>query len=237
MYQFSRAIYRELAPQILAPPPGAPAQQPRAVLQRLRGRRHAPGDRPPLLRAPRAHAVLRHPQLLPDVRAGARAPGRLPLRRLAQEFLDAAPARGLRRRQRRAAAVPRDHAQGLRLPAHAAAAQRLLPVAPAPRRHRGPRARRRLARRLRRRVGSGRAPRGRCRRHLHRRRPRRRRRRRSHRQGPLHARPTSRAACSTAVAARARARRRAAGRRRALRARHDRHDQRAAARAAPRAPR
>jgi hypothetical protein len=25
MYQFSRAIYRELAPQILAPPPGAPA--------------------------------------------------------------------------------------------------------------------------------------------------------------------------------------------------------------------
>ena len=74
MYQFSRAIYRELAPQILAPPPGAPAmQQPRGRAARLRGRDHPPGDRPPLLRAPGAHAVLRHPQLLPDVRPGPRA--------------------------------------------------------------------------------------------------------------------------------------------------------------------
>jgi hypothetical protein len=32
MYQFSRAIYRELSPRILAPPPGAPAASNRAAV-------------------------------------------------------------------------------------------------------------------------------------------------------------------------------------------------------------
>jgi hypothetical protein len=34
MYQFSRAIYRELAPQIVAPPPGAPAASNHAAVLR-----------------------------------------------------------------------------------------------------------------------------------------------------------------------------------------------------------
>ena len=83
MYQFSRAIYRELAPHILPPQHGAGAsRQPRAGAARVRGRRRADGDRPPLLRPPRAHAVLRHPQLLRDERAGSRPPRRQPLHRL-----------------------------------------------------------------------------------------------------------------------------------------------------------
>ena len=80
MYQFSRAIYRELAPQIAgarrrAPPPRSNHA---AVLRACEAGRHAPGHRPPLLRPSRAHAVLRHPQLLPDVRAGARPPASSP---------------------------------------------------------------------------------------------------------------------------------------------------------------
>ena len=83
MYQFSRAIYRELAPQILEPAPGVPGcKQPCGGAARLRGRHHAHGDRSPLLRAPGADAVLRHPRLLPDVRAGARPHGRRPLPQL-----------------------------------------------------------------------------------------------------------------------------------------------------------
>ena len=103
------------------------------------------------------------------------------------------PPRGLHGGQRRAAAVPRDDPQGLGLPAHAAAAQRLLPVPPAPRRHRGPRAGGRLSRRSaraeRRLLAWADAPGRRRRRHLHRRGPARRRRepstpRRSRRRPP-----------------------------------------------------
>ena len=81
MYQFSRAIYRELAPYISAPRPGAAAgaagagSQPRAGAARLRGGGRAPGDRSLLLRAPGTHAVLRHQGVLPDERPGAGVSG------------------------------------------------------------------------------------------------------------------------------------------------------------------
>ena len=95
MYQFSRAIYRELAPQILAPAARGPGRSNHAaVLQRMRGRDHAHGDRSPLLRPPRAHALLRHPQLLPDV---AQARVHMVVTRylgLAQQFLEEHPHEG-----------------------------------------------------------------------------------------------------------------------------------------------
>ena len=80
--------------------------------------------------------------LLPDERAGPRPPGRRPLYRLlAQQFLIENPLAGYASISGEAAAVPRDHAQRRRLPARAAAAQRLLPLPSTPGRHRGPGAR------------------------------------------------------------------------------------------------
>ena len=139
MYQFSRAIYRELAPRIVAPPPARlpQAATTNAVLRACEAVVTRTGHRPPLLRASRTHAVLRHPQLLPDVRQQhvhqvvCRYVG------YAQEFLGEHPHEGYAAVSGAAAAVPRDDPQGHRLPARAPAPQRLLPVPPAPRRHRG----------------------------------------------------------------------------------------------------
>ena len=59
MYQFSRAIYSELAPHILAPPPDARSSSNHEhVLRACEAVIDADGHRSPLLRASRAHAVL-----------------------------------------------------------------------------------------------------------------------------------------------------------------------------------
>ncbi len=245
MYQFSRAIYRELAPQILAPAPGSPASSNHeavlraceAVVTRMAIDRHyfARPERTlfcdirgffPMAAQARVHMVI-------DRYIG-----------LAQQYLERASARGLHGRQRRSPALPRDHPQGLGLPAHAAGAQRLLPLPPAPRRNRGPRAGGGLAPRHRPHpptpaspapragvvpLGCAHALGRRRRRHVHRRRPDRRRRRAPHRQGPLHALARAvRRGAATRCALVLVAGRRRAGSRRALRARHDRRDERPA---------
>ena len=194
-------------PRSCAPPPGRPAtQQPRRRAARMRGGDHAHGDRSPLLRASRAHALLRHPQLLPDVRAGARSPGRQPLHRLAQQFLVEHPHEGytaVSGAPPQCRATTRKGSACQRTPP---APQRLLPLPPAPRGHRGPRARGGLrtarpsgttvqsgarpaawAPGRPRHVGSGDAPGRRRRRHLHRRGARRADGSRPHREGPLDA--------------------------------------------------
>ena len=103
---------------------------------------------------------------------------------LAQQFLAEHPLEGYAAVSGEPPPLPRDHPQRLGVPAHAAATQRLLPLPPAPRRHRAPRARSGLgdaiatpaavcrgaqAGAASARVGSGDAAGGRCRRDLHRR--------------------------------------------------------------------
>jgi hypothetical protein len=139
MYQFSRAIYRELAPQIVPPPPGAPAacnhaavlRACEAVVTRLATDRHyfARPERAlfsdirnyfPMCAQSHVHQVVcRYVQY-------------------AQEFVSLHPHEGY-------AAVSGAPPQ-CRATTRAAAAQRLLPLAPAPRRNRGPRARCRVGR-------------------------------------------------------------------------------------------
>ena len=169
MYQFSRAIYRELAPQIVAPAAGSPGrQQPRRRASRLRGRRHAHGDRPPLLRPARAHAVLRHPQLLPDVRAGAR-----PQVVAATSARRSSSSRCTRTRATRPSAARRRSAAPRPAKAPPASACRSPATATAPptSTSRTPRTASCRGSREPSRVGSpGNAPGGRRRRHLHRRR-------------------------------------------------------------------
>ena len=137
MYQFSRAIYRELADEIIEDPRSALSQrEPRARAARLRGSRRATCDRSPLLRAARPVAVPGHPCPLSDGRAAARAERDRALpggrRRV--------PARPGRRAGSTSAATGCSAARAparARRASGAAAAQRLLPVAPAPRRDRG----------------------------------------------------------------------------------------------------
>ena len=63
MYQFSRSIYRELAPDILDDPIRRPRRtNHERVLRAMRGRDLPPRDRSPLLRATVADAVQRHPR-------------------------------------------------------------------------------------------------------------------------------------------------------------------------------
>ena len=80
MYQLSRSIYRELAPDILADPiPPTAGTNHERVLRADRGRGLPPGDGSPLLRAAVADAVPRDPHLLPDRVAGPRLPRGRPL--------------------------------------------------------------------------------------------------------------------------------------------------------------
>ena len=234
MYQFSRAIYRELAPQILAPPPGARASsQPRARAARLRGGRSRAWRPIATTSRTRAHAVLRHSQLLPDERAGARLPGRHPLHRLRPALPRREPGRGYtavsgeppqcRATTRKGSAcqrVPLPHNGYCPSHQHLAETEDRELAAPeplrreSPRRGSGPR-RRGLppsASTSGSRVRSADAPRRRCRRDVHRRGARRRRRRAAHRQGPDDAGRPVASACST-LSAGARARGRVAARR------------------------
>src|SRR5215213_5529811 len=96
----------------------------------MRGGGASPDDRPALLRAAVAHAVQRHPRLLPDVGAAARVPGGRPLHDVRRRV----PGHAADRRDGAdgpEARLPRHDPQGHAVPADAAAAQRLLPVAPA----------------------------------------------------------------------------------------------------------
>ena len=111
--------------------------QPRARPARVRGGRRAARHGLALLRQADQDAVQRHPGLLPDVGAAARLPRRRPLP-------DASRASTSRRSRPAASTSPGKRLEcrattrrGHAVPAHAAAAQRLLPVAPAPGRDRG----------------------------------------------------------------------------------------------------
>ena len=144
MYQVSRAIYRELSRDVV----GRPEPAPRARPARLRVDGRAARRRPPLLRPAGADALpARSAPTSPSRPRAASgwscerylavrraAPGRAPAHR--------------RRRQRQPAAVPRDDPPRHAVPAHAAARERLLPLAPAPGRDRGRRPGRPAARRL-----------------------------------------------------------------------------------------
>ena len=162
MYQFSRSIYRELAPDILEDRPStAGTEQPRARAARLRGRGLPPGHGPPLLRAGRRKTLFNDIRIyFPMSSQRPRLPRRRPLHDVRPRVLRGPDDRRLRPR-RQPARVPRDDAQGHAVPAHAAAAQRLLPVAPAPRRdrraHRSTRQRRSMVARLDRRGDEWRA--------------------------------------------------------------------------------
>ena len=191
MYHFSRAIYRELAPEILEEPvcPDGSSNHEHvlraceAAVLRLATDRH-------YFAKPAQDAVQRHPGLLPDVRAAAASTASSSTYlELCQRVARLAAGDGLRP-DGQPARVPGDDPQGPAVPAHAAAAQRLLPVAPAPRRGRGGARRRRLAA-----VGSRRAAGRRRRRDLHGR-GARRRRPAGHREGADDAATTSPRACS-----------------------------------------
>ena len=137
MYQFSRAIYRELASDI-RPLPGESAQRAHTAvleacertIERMATDRH-------YFKRPVSHAVQRRPR--PTSRCGAQT-------RVwsvvacylgcADEWLARQPIHGTTSTAT-PLAVPRDDPPGHAVPADAAAAQRLLPVASASRRDRG----------------------------------------------------------------------------------------------------
>ena len=131
MYHFSRSIYRELAPDIIEDRPehdGTTNHE--RVLRSCETLRRASRHGLALLRQADQDAVQRHPDLLPDVGAAARLQDRRSLHVLRARVLRREPGR-------RAARMPRDHPPGDAVPANTAAAQRLLPLASAPRRDRG----------------------------------------------------------------------------------------------------
>ena len=135
MYQFSRAIYRELARDIDASVTvrGACAHEHvlrscEATIERLVTDRHyfaRPAARCSTTSGPTSRCARR------------RASGRRPALRRRCGRVPGAPAGGRARRQRPARCSAARRRAAARLPARPAAAQRLLPVAPAPRRDRG----------------------------------------------------------------------------------------------------
>ncbi len=159
MYQFSRAIYRELAPYIAAPGAGGITRRPaagksnheqvlracEAAIERLATDRHY-FARP-------ARTLFWDIRMYFPMSAQARVhQGRRPLHGPRAALPGGEPAGGVRGGERRAAAVPGDDPQGRGVPADAAGAQRVLPVPPASRGHREQRAAGRLKLRLRDRV-------------------------------------------------------------------------------------
>ena len=142
MYQFSRGIYRELAPHILAPPPGARATANHAAVLRACEAvvKRMAIDRHYFARPART--------LFYDIRNYFPMSAQEHVHQVvcryvdyAQRFLAEHPHEGYAAVSGRHAAVPRHHPQGRRLPARAASPQRLLPLPPAPGGHRGSRAR------------------------------------------------------------------------------------------------
>ena len=129
---FSRSIYRELAPDILEDRPGhdGPTNHER-VLRACEAARLPARHRLALLRQADQDAVQRHPDLLPDVAQERvyRVVDRYMT--FAREYFASLPPSGYDL-DGQPARVPRHDAHGHAVPAHAAAAQRLLPVAPAP---------------------------------------------------------------------------------------------------------
>src|SRR5438067_6704765 len=95
----------------------------------MRGGSGAPGDGPPLLRATGANSVRRDPLVFPtDLTAEGAAS-----HRAVSSFgrrVRAQPAEQWTRRARKSTAVPREHPEGVAVPADAIATQRLLPIPP-----------------------------------------------------------------------------------------------------------
>ena len=136
MYRFSRAIYRELAGEIIEDPHGS---CPHANHERVLRACEAAVER---LATDRHYFARPARTLFTDVRAyfpmgssAARAVRDRALPRVRRRVPQASAAERLRR-LRQPAPVPGEHPQGHAVPADAVAAQRLLPVAPAPRRDR-----------------------------------------------------------------------------------------------------
>src|SRR6476646_8904785 len=140
MYQFSRAIYRELAPHITEAPSGASTASNHAavlraceaVVTRLATDRHY------FARPART--------LFYDIRNYFPMSAQSHVHQVVYRYVECAERYVAEHPLEGYAAVsgapPRDHAQGRRVPARAARAQRILPLPPAPRRNRGSRARR-----------------------------------------------------------------------------------------------
>ena len=237
MYQFSRAIYRELATDDhrRRAPCASGVATTSACCAPARPRRAA-RHRPALLRAAGAHAVQRHPALLPDV---ARRPGSARRRRatstLADECLARQPitattstASRCSAARRRARAPP---CQRMPLPHNGyCPSHQHLAETEEPARRRSPRVAPALGSRSRPSAGVGSrrdAAGSRRRRDVHRRRPRRRRPA-GHGQGADDAGRPVRGRAGRRRAPRWSARARDAARGRGVRARHDRGDERAA---------
>ena len=139
MYRFSRAIYRELAGEIIEDPHSVcPHANHERVLRAARPR--SSGWRPTATtsrgRRGRCSATSAPTSRLASSAGVLRVIERY--LQFADEFLRQ-PAAERIRRLREPAPVPGEHAQGHAVPADAAAAQRLLPVAPAPGGDRGAR--------------------------------------------------------------------------------------------------
>ena len=135
MYGFSRAIYRELADEIIEDPHSARRctnhervlRECEAAVARLAtDRQYFARPARTLFREIRLYfpmsSQLRVLQVVEHYVA------------LADEFLRRLPKKRIRR-QRHSTPVSRQHAQGITVPAHALAPQRLLPIPPAPRRY------------------------------------------------------------------------------------------------------
>ncbi len=137
MYQFSRAIYREIAAEIIEDPH---ADNCHANHERVLRACEAAIER---LATDRHYFARPARTLFHDIRAYFPMSAQPRVLRVIERYLQmrrrvhALPAAERLRRQRQSAAVPGEHAQGHAVPAHAAAPQRLLPLAPAPRRDRG----------------------------------------------------------------------------------------------------
>ena len=137
MYRFSRAIYRELADEIIEDPR---SQCPYAHHERVLRACEAAVER---LATDRHYFARPARTLFCDIRAYFPMNSQPRVYHVIERYLECAD-EFLRRQPQNGfdvygnpLAMPRQYAQGHAVPAHAAAAQRLLPVAPAPRRNRG----------------------------------------------------------------------------------------------------
>ena len=143
MYQFSRSIYRELAQDVVPARARTSLQQAMQFLRRVRVVHGAARARPALLREARCA------RCSTTCATSSRSTDQMRVYRMCEKHMAAGhrvrgqPAARGRDLRRQPGVLPREHPQGHRVPARAAAGQQVLPVAQAPRR--GLRGRRGLA--------------------------------------------------------------------------------------------